>query len=165
MIKMFYKSWGIIIKQSSIKVLDEKDLEFIETLRSLDVQRNVASLITYLSNMEEATSREIEMGTSLRQPEVSIAMRAMREHNWIDERDVKREGKGRPMKVYKLKIPLDEIIEYFENEKKTESAQSMEAIQKLRELTIAWSEGNFAFYYFRPKAHGLFDRSQVFHQE
>jgi predicted transcriptional regulator len=68
---------------------------------------------------------------------VSIAMRAMRQNNWVTERDVSTEGKGRPMKVYKLRIPLDEIIEYFENQKKAESALAMEAIQKLRELTIA----------------------------
>jgi predicted transcriptional regulator len=137
MIKMLYKSRGIIIKQSAVKVLDEKDLEFIDALRSLDVQRNVAALITILASVGEATSREIEMGTGLRQPEVSIAMRAMRQNNWVNERDVSTEGKGRPMKVYKLRIPLDEIIEYFEDKKKSESAQAMEAIQKLREMTTA----------------------------
>jgi predicted transcriptional regulator len=137
MIKMLYKSRGIIIKQSAVKVLDEKDLEFIDALRSLDVQRNVASLITYLASVGEATSREIEVGTDLRQPEVSIGMRTLHENNWVNERDVKKEGKGRPMKVYKLRVPIDEIIEYFEDKKKSESAQAMEAIQKLREMTTA----------------------------
>ena len=70
-----YKDRGIIIKQTIVKVLDEKDLDFIETLQSLNVPRNVAGLITYLANTNEAISREIEMGTNLRQPEVSIAMR------------------------------------------------------------------------------------------
>jgi predicted transcriptional regulator len=137
MIKMLYKLGGIIIKQSAIKVLDDKDLEFIEALRSLDVARGVAALITYLASVDEATSREIEMGTDLRQPEVSIGMRTLHENNWVSERDVKKEGKGRPMKVYKLRVPIDEIIEYFEDKKKSESAQAMEAIQKLREMTTA----------------------------
>jgi predicted transcriptional regulator len=39
------------------------------------------------------------------------------------------------MKIYKLNIPLDEIIEYCEGEEKSESAQSMAAIQRLREMT------------------------------
>ena len=51
------------------------------------------------------------MGTSMRQPEVSIAMRALRQNNWIEEHEVKREGKGRPMKVYKLTVPIEEIIQ------------------------------------------------------
>ena len=70
-----YKDRGIIIRQTIVKVLDEKDLDFIETLQSLNVPRNVAGLITYLANTNEAISREIEMGTNLRQPEVSVAMR------------------------------------------------------------------------------------------
>ena len=50
------------MKQTAIKVLDEKDLEFVEALRSLKVPRNVATLITFLANANEATSREIEDG-------------------------------------------------------------------------------------------------------
>jgi predicted transcriptional regulator len=137
MIKILYKSGGIIIKHSAIKVLDDKDLEFIEALRSLDVARGVASLITYLANVGEATSRDIEMGTDLRQPEVSIAMRTLRENNWVTERDVETEGRGRPMKIYKLSMPIEEIIGHYENVKNSESAQAMEAIQKLREMTTA----------------------------
>ena len=77
-------------------MLDEKDLEFIDALRSLDVPRNVAGLITYLANTDEATSREIETGTNLRQPEVSIAMRTLRQNNWIDEREVRLREKVGP---------------------------------------------------------------------
>lgn len=122
------------MKESTVKVLDDKDLEFAETLRSLGVQRNVAILITYLANVEEASSRDIEMGSNLRQPEVSIAMRALRENDWVSEKEVRRGGKGRPMKVYSLLKPIDEIIRHFEEEKQQESVQTMESIQKLKEL-------------------------------
>jgi predicted transcriptional regulator len=118
-------------------VLDEKDFEFIEALQSLGVPKGVASLITNLASVNEATSREIERGTGLRQPEVSIGMRTLHENKWVTEREVKAEGKGRPMKVYSLSIPLNKIIEHYENKKKSESAQAMQAIQKLREMTIA----------------------------
>ena len=87
------KERGIIIKQTSVKELDEKDLEFVSALRSINVPRNVAALITYLANTDEVTSREIEMGTNLRQPEVSIAMRTLRQNNWVEEREVKADGK------------------------------------------------------------------------
>jgi predicted transcriptional regulator len=99
------------------------------------VPRNVATLITYLSNVDEATSREIEMGTNLRQPEVSIAMRTMRQNNWVTERDVRTEGKGRPMKVYKLGVPIEEIIKHYEEEKNSEATQNMKSIQKLKDIT------------------------------
>lgn len=125
------------MKQTSIRVLDDTDLEFIEALRNLKVPRNVATLITYLSSANEATSREIEVGTNLRQPEVSIAMRALRQNKWVEEREIKSEGKGRPMKVYKLGMPLESIINHYEEESNRESAHAMESIQRLKELTTA----------------------------
>jgi len=95
----------------------------------------VAALITYLANANEATSREIEMGTNLRQPEVSIGMRTLRNNNWIEERDVKVDGKGRPMKIYKLGVPIEEIIKHYEEEKNSEAAKTMQAIQRLKDIT------------------------------
>jgi len=130
-----YKSRGIIIKQTSVKVLDEKDLEFIEALRNLKVPRNVATLITYLANTNEATSREIEVGTNMRQPEVSIGMRALRQNNWVEQRNIKMEEKGRPMIIYKLNVPIEKIIKHYEEEKNSEAVRTMQAIQRLRELT------------------------------
>jgi predicted transcriptional regulator len=123
-----------IMRESTVKILDDKDMEFVETLRSLGVPRNVATLITFLANVDEASSREIEMGSDLRQPEVSIAMRTLRENNWIEEKEIKREGKGRPMKVYALHATIDDIIKHFEEEKMHESAQAMESIQRLKQL-------------------------------
>jgi predicted transcriptional regulator len=123
-----------IMRESTVRILDDKDMEFVETLRSLDVPRNVATLITFLANVEEASSREIEMGSDLRQPEVSIAMRTLRDNQWIEEKEIKREGKGRPMKVYSLRASIDGIIKHFEEEKLHESAQAMESIQRLKQL-------------------------------
>ena len=118
-------------------MLDEKDLEFIDVLRSLDVPRNVARLITYLANTNEATTREIEMGINLRQPEVSIAMRTLRQNKWIDERDVKVEGKGRTTRIYALRVTIEEIIQHYEEEKNNEAAETIQAIQRLKELSPA----------------------------
>ncbi len=115
-------------------MLDDKDLEFVDALRNLRVPRNVATLITFLANADEATSRQIEMGTSMRQPEVSIAMRTLRQNNWVAERDVKTEGKGRPMKVYKLIVPMENIIRHYEEVENSESARTMQAIQRLKEM-------------------------------
>jgi predicted transcriptional regulator len=92
-------------------------------------------MITYLANVDEATSREIEIGSNLRQPEVSIAMRTLRLNNWVEEREIKKDGKGRPMKVYRLTKSLNEIIKHFEDEKRRESAKTMESIEKLKELS------------------------------
>ena len=112
-------------------------MEFVEALRSLEVPRNVAMLITFLAKVSEANSREIETATRMRQPEVSIAMRTLRQNNWVEEGNINEERKGRPMKVYMLSVPLDMIIQHYEEERNRESARAMESIQHLRKLTTA----------------------------
>jgi predicted transcriptional regulator len=123
------------MREGVAKVLDDDDHEFVDLLHSLGVQRNVAKVITFLAVAGEATSRDLERGTDMRQPEVSIAMRTLRRENWVDEKDVKsNEGKGRPHKVYTLSTPVDEIISHIEEESRKESAEAMENIRKLKDL-------------------------------
>jgi predicted transcriptional regulator len=94
-------------------------------------------LITYLKDVDEGSSRDIERATDMRQPEVSIAMRTLRERGWVAEREIKHDGKGRPQKIYALRSTIDEIIEYYEAKKNQEAAQTMGAIQRLKELSSA----------------------------
>lgn len=108
--------------------------EFASILMKIGMKRNVAKVLTYLAGVDEATSREIEMGSDLRQPEVSIAMRELRKLNWISERDEKNPGKGRPYRIYKLNRELFEIINYLEDEKRLETDQTMKQIERLKEL-------------------------------
>jgi predicted transcriptional regulator len=56
------------MKESFVLRFDEKDIEVVETLRSLGVPRKVSNMLAYLANVEEATSREIERGSDLRHP-------------------------------------------------------------------------------------------------
>ena len=116
---------------SDLKV--ERD-EFASILMKVGLKRNVAKVLTYLAGVAEATSREIEIGSDLRQPEVSIAMREIRKLDWISERDEKNPGKGRPYRIYKLNRGLPEIISYLEGEKAKESDRIMRQIEKLKSL-------------------------------
>ncbi|MDF0591732.1 ArsR family transcriptional regulator [Candidatus Methanocrinis natronophilus] len=124
------------MREGAIRELDDDDLEFASLLNRLGVQRNVAKLITFLAAAGgESTSREIEHGCGMRQPEVSIAMRTLRRENWVSEREVRRgEGKGRPHKSYALVTPIDEIVARLEDERQKKSHETMESIQRLRDL-------------------------------
>jgi predicted transcriptional regulator len=123
--------------RSVVGTLDERDMEFVETLRDLGVLRNMALLIAYLASAGEVSSKDIETGADLSQSGVSIAVRTLREKGWIEERRTKGGKKGRLMKVYKLSVEIDEIIEHFERKKLHESAQVMISIQRLKELASA----------------------------
>jgi len=132
---MNYKAGGVTIEEAAVKVLDEKDRDTIAALQTVGVRRNVATIIVYLKDLDEATSRDIEKGSELRQPEVSIAMRPLRQKGWIAERDVKGTGKGRPTRHYRLTMPIEDIIGHYEEMKRNESSRAMQSIQRLKEIS------------------------------
>ncbi len=122
------------MKESLLESLDETDLQFAEILIELGMSRKVARMIVYLANVNEASSRDIEIGTNLRQPEVSIGMRTLRYNNWVKEEDIKSMNKGRPKKLYSLNTSLDQLVNHLQEEKLAESSRVMESIKRLREL-------------------------------
>jgi predicted transcriptional regulator len=123
------------MKDYEVKVLDENDHIFIETLRNLGTSRNVATMMAYLMNFDEASSREIEMGTGLRQSEVSLAMRLMSNQSWVSVSSKKKPGKGRPVNIYSLVAPIDEIISYYEDQIHKKSQVTVLAIKKLKVMS------------------------------
>ena len=106
------------MKDLSVKVLDDDDEEFVDILIKQGLKRNTAKVLAYLKGVDTATSKDLEVGSDLRQPEVSIAMRELRADKWVAETDEKKPGKGRPYKVYSLKVPISEIIVKLEEKKK-----------------------------------------------
>lgn len=93
-----------------MKILDEDDLTLAQTISSDGFKRAEALIAVYLSQVDEATSREIEESTGLRQPEVSLAMKTFKRKGWVNESERRTAGKGRPMKVYRLKTDLENLI-------------------------------------------------------
>ena len=124
------------MRASEVSVFDERDFEFIEILRNFNIPRNIALTLVYLSNVEEATSQDLEIGSGLRQPEVSIAMRELKRLGWIDEREVKKEGKGRPTNIYKLTVTMPEIVVRLEKQTVQEAQRTVENIEKLKKLQL-----------------------------
>ncbi|WP_019176372.1 hypothetical protein [Methanomassiliicoccus luminyensis] len=96
----------------------KKDETLVKLLMRTDMPKNVAKTLVFLRKKEETTSVEIEISTALRQPEVSIAMQELRRRKWVIKRDIKKEGKGRPVHSYKLALPFDKIVETIEKEEK-----------------------------------------------
>ena len=94
-----------------------QDKKIIDIFTELGMPKNLAKTLMYISQVEECRSAEIERGASLRQPEVSVAMQQLQQRGWIDKRDLKKKGKGRPVHIYSLTSPIDNIVKDFEKEK------------------------------------------------
>ena len=121
------------MRQKKVTYFTEKEAEFVNLLIDVGINKNVAKVLVFLANTAEATSREIEHGTDLRQPEVSIALRLLLEQNWIRSSKSKAESIGRPVKKYELARSIHEIMDCIENKKKIEVSEKLAVIQKLRE--------------------------------
>ncbi len=92
-------------------VLSETNDKLARFLIISDIPRSVAYTLVYIRDKGEITSVEIERETGLRQPEVSIAMQWLRRKGWINKRNMKKEGKGRPIHGYRLSKSFNEILE------------------------------------------------------
>ena len=115
------------------KQFNEKDEEIADVLTSLGLSRPIAKTLGYLKDLKEATSVELERVAGLRQPEVSIVMRDLKERDWISERKEKKPGKGRPFKIYSLKLSFKEIIAYLEKQKMKEFKEIQSNIKRLKD--------------------------------
>lgn len=96
--------------------LSRRDETLVDLLIETGIPKNLAKTLVFLSKREETTSVEIEKATGLRQPEVSIAMQDLRRRRWVEKRDLKKEGKGRPVHAYRLSLAWSEILTQVDRE-------------------------------------------------
>jgi len=121
------------MKSRNVMYFTPREGELTDLLVQIGLKKNVAKVLVYLAHTHEATSRDIERGTDLRQPEVSIAMASLIEQKWVENRETKAENKGRPVKIYRLSKPIHEIMDSIEQEKMKEASDQLKLIQQVRE--------------------------------
>jgi len=114
--------------------LTKEQEELVDRLIKAGLQKNIARTLVFVASREETKSREIEDATDLRQPEVSIAMQELRGKGWVTKRDIKKEGKGRPVHGYQLDKPIEEIIKELEDKEKERIEEIKENIDEIKEL-------------------------------
>lgn len=117
-----------------VQYFTEKEEEFSRTLVAIGVPRTVSKVLVFLANTPEATSRDIERGADLRQPEVSIAMQYLKERDWIRSRLAKNDSIGRPLNIISLSKPISEIIDHIRTEKEDEIKKKIALTKKIREF-------------------------------
>ena len=120
------------MKTECVTFFTEREEEFANLLIRLGTRKNIAMVLVYLANLPEVTSRQIERGTDLRQPEVSLALRYLITRNWVACREMVVPARGRPHKIYNLERPFSDIIESIQEEKRLEANQKIKLAKKLR---------------------------------
>ena len=115
--------------------LSRMDNEAIDRLIFTGMSRNLAKTLVFLSKREETTSVQIEKATGLRQPEVSLAMQELRRRRWVTKRDIKKEGKGRPVHSYRLSKPFSKIVSSIKSQEDKKIERIVKNMNELRSLT------------------------------
>lgn len=117
----------------TIQYFTEKEDEVVDLLIEIGTKRTVAKLLVFLANVSPASSRDIERGTDMRQPEVSIAMKYLLDRSWIKVRAEPAEHKGRPKKIYELAVPMKKIMDSIEKDKNQETKDQLALVKKMRD--------------------------------
>lgn len=110
----------------------EVETELIDRLYQTGMNKNVAKTLVFIVKEGETKSREIESGTGLRQPEVSVAVNDLMENDWITKDEVKKEGKGRPVHHYTLSKDFNDIISEIEEKEKEKVKEIEENIEEMK---------------------------------
>lgn len=122
------------MKQKNVIKLDTNDEQAVDLFVKLGMPKNMAKTLLYLSQVQECCSSEIEQGTDLRQPEVSIAMQELVKRKWVKKRTQKTEGKGRPVHIYQPMMPLKNIWDTFYQNKMEQINGIEENFTNLRQI-------------------------------
>jgi predicted transcriptional regulator len=122
------------MKQKNVYTLDNDERKAIQLFVNLGMPKNLAKTLLYVSQIDECRCSDIERSTDMRQPEVSVAMQELRRRGWVKKRDLRKEGKGRPVHIYRTSTDLSEILKIFEQEKLKEVENVKNDISSLKNI-------------------------------
>ena len=123
------------MKQKSSLVLDKEDGKVVQLFAELGLPKNLAKTLTYISQVDECRSADVEQGANLRQPEVSVAMQELRNRGWAEVQSYKKKkGKGRPIHIYKAAIPLSKVMVEIEQQKTKEIEDVKSNMSELKNI-------------------------------
>ncbi len=107
------------------------EAELRDCLQQLGAKRVEATLLATLIVRGPMGTQDIVEHTRLRQPEVSVGMRMLRDREWVEAEAVPRKGKGRPMHRYRLVADAGGVRKHYEGSGRTAIASYEKAIQVL----------------------------------
>ncbi|MFA6226055.1 MAG: ArsR family transcriptional regulator [Methanoregula sp.] len=119
------------MRRQSVSFFTEKEEEFVNLLIAISMSKYVANMLIFLVNTPEATSREIERGTDMHQPEVSLTIKYLFRQEWIKSREIPSDRKDRPRKTYSLAVPVNVVLATIEKEKKDEVKRRLALVRKI----------------------------------
>jgi predicted transcriptional regulator len=121
-------------------------MNLFQLLEKCGYRRVLAATLAYMIQQQgkDVSSREIEVGADLRQPETNVAVSQLLERGWISlvSQRTDPERKGRPVNVYRI-VPNEKLYSDMEKEidktikEKTELKTQLRVAMKLSGNAVA----------------------------
>jgi predicted transcriptional regulator len=109
--------------------------ELQRALQKLGAKRVEAALLAALAGGGAVGTRELVQRTGLRQPEVSVGMKVLRQRGWVEAHSVRGTGKGRPMHEYRLTAIPAALRAYYAQAGRKAMEELQAALDTLQRLT------------------------------
>jgi len=104
------------MRRSTICVLDDDDYELATAIQNTGLHKISSWILVYLLRTRTGKSRDIQNGTGLDQPTVSIHLRPLIAKGWVLKEAIKTPGKGSPHNVYSLGMSPAALLGTVETE-------------------------------------------------
>ena len=91
--------------------LKRDHLRMVEILTEAGVPRNTARVLTFIAVAGKTFSAQIQSGTGMRQPEVSIALKQLTERKWISRQSVQNTLSEMARRVDVARVYTHNIVE------------------------------------------------------
>lgn len=104
------------MRRSTICILDDEDYELAAAIQKAGLHKISSWILVYLLRARTGKSKDIQNGTGLDQPTVSIRIRPLIEKGWVQRENHAAPARGAPHNIYSLAIPPADLLETIETE-------------------------------------------------
>lgn len=129
------------MRQKAFK-FDANDKKMIKLLNSIGINKNTSKILIFFFHTKETISAQLERILELRQPEVSVALRALIQKEWLIKTNIKKGCKGRPTYAYRLVLTPQTVIRKIIQSKQKEIKKLNKNIECLAKLVMKISSSS-----------------------
>ena len=120
--------------QSNFRLNDRQTTDLANELIGLGIPTNIVRVMLCLHANGATTSKTLQTKCGLRQPEISTAIKTLKQRSLVDIQSTDARGRGRPSHNYKLKKSIQLCIENFTSEIQHDISSIQNGLQTVQRL-------------------------------
>ena len=122
------------MKTVEIAQIDESDMEYIDALVFIGMNKTKAKVLFTIYTLKQATQKDIEWYTNISQSIISINLKSLKEMGYIRSETIHTVEKGRNANIYMLNMSMKEIVSDIKSRYEELKAEIERMYEKLNTL-------------------------------